>query len=281
MFLKTKSYNEIVRRPLRLPRIFEYWHLLGLDAPSIVALWAWAFARGSSLQLPPATLAILALGTWLVYVSDRLLDVLLEQEDIRKRHIFHKNHWRMFLVAAVLVLGTIVYLALFQMPYQAMREDAALFAIAIVYFIGVHLRGKLHLPKEMIVGLIFALATAVPTWSRLDPSNTGSLIPVLAFALVAWLNCWAIEVWESTTIDRRRLSAIVSKYSLWLAIPLTTVALYTGEQLAGIAAISAFLLFVIDRRRGHWATMTLRVAADAAMLTPLLLMLVDYLSSRQ
>jgi hypothetical protein len=281
MFLTSKSYNETVRRPLRLPRIFEYWHLLGLDAPSVAALWAWAFARESGLQLPPAALAILAMGTWLVYVSDRLLDALLEKEDLRKRHIFHKKHWQIFLAVAVLVLGAILYLAIYQMPHQAMREDAVLFAIAVIYFIGVHLRGRLHLPKEMIVGLIFALATAVPTWSRLDPSNTGSLIPVLAFALVAWLNCWAIEVWESATIDRRRLSAIVSNYSLGLAALLTVVAFYTSKQLVGIAATSAFLLYLLDRRRGHWATMTLRVAADAAMLTPLLLILVDYLSSRQ
>ena len=52
----------------------RYWHLLSLDAPTVAGLWCWAFGRAVRLHLSPRLPVALALGTWLFYVADRLLD---------------------------------------------------------------------------------------------------------------------------------------------------------------------------------------------------------------
>ncbi|MGC2300913.1 MAG: hypothetical protein WA476_19055, partial [Acidobacteriaceae bacterium] len=51
-----------------------HWHLLSLDAPTVAVLWAWSFARAADVHPSGSALAVLGIGTWLIYVADRLLD---------------------------------------------------------------------------------------------------------------------------------------------------------------------------------------------------------------
>ncbi len=58
----------------RLLRGALYWHLLSLDAPTVAVLWAWSFDRAVGCPTPSVRSPCSALGTWLIYVADRLLD---------------------------------------------------------------------------------------------------------------------------------------------------------------------------------------------------------------
>ena len=90
---------------LRFPyTLLRYWHLLSLDAPTVAALWCWAFRRATRLPLAPWLPLALAMGTWLFYVADRLLDAQLSPEAaLRERHRFHDRHRGWFLAIAALV----------------------------------------------------------------------------------------------------------------------------------------------------------------------------------
>ena len=85
--LAAPQTNETTRIPAALA---VHWHLLSLDAPTVAALWCWSFARVAHIDLPGEAPLLLALGTWLVYVADRILDGLdrAKHAHMRERHHF-------------------------------------------------------------------------------------------------------------------------------------------------------------------------------------------------
>lgn len=270
--------HSAVRR--RVQRAVELWHLLSLDAPSIAALWAWALARELEVHPQAAALGVLTLGTWLVYVADRLLDSHLKRTYLRERHTFHGKHWRAFTAAAIVVASVLTFLVIQWLPKNAFIAYTLLLALTIAYLGMVHLGRRISAPHCMVVAGLFALSTSVPAAVQIQNiwQGTPLLMSVTSLAVVAWLNCWAIEMWE--TGRRAHLRATVAKRSFWIAFVLALVAFASGDPVVGIAALSALLLFVLDGKRAQISPLMTRVAADAALLTPLLLMLFRFLHSQ-
>ncbi len=244
---------------------------------------------------------MLALGTWLLYVGDRLLDGFLAADPValRERHRFHQRHRRTFLAAAAVGLLVLLWLVYTRLPARALHEDLLLGLCAAVYLAIVHLRtdGKriAHwFPKELAVGVVFALATAVPAWARLSshaPARQPLLLVDVLFAAICWINCVAIEAWEAAAPEGHDAPAPrPSASTRWLARHLEA-ACYTvlllalsGMMYARVgystpaASTAAFIAIglssicfaVLNRGRSRLAPLRLRVVADAALLTPLL-----------
>jgi hypothetical protein len=265
-----------------------YWHLLSLDAPSVAALWSWSLARAVHLDLPTLTPLLLAVGTWLVYVADRILDGMdsRNRAQLRERHYFYLQHRRAFLAAGAVIAPIFAWIVFTRMAPVVRREDSAVFAVAALYFLLVHVHGR-HierwLPKELAVGVLFAGATAVPTWARIAGDRL-TLIPIVAlFAVLCWLNCVAIESWErglhTTTAHRttlwagRHLRALASGTAL-LSMVLAFMNLHNGALcwLYLASALAGLLLFWLARCEQRLTAMQLRIAADAVLLTPLLVL---------
>jgi len=272
--------------PLDAPTPLRLWHLCSLDAPTVAVVWSLSFAWAAGIHLPRWIPLLLALGTWSVYIFDRLLDSrkALRSSDLsslRERHFFHWRHRRVLLpcafVAAMVAIG-IVYMF---MPAGARGRNSVLALAALAYFSGVHLpfaprrRPVSAMSKELLVGVLFTAGCVLPTLSRL--AGTGihavSLLSIFAFfAALAWLNCSAIESWES------RLGFRVGSAALLLG----SVGLATGFSLASVAprgsallvagAVSAFLLTMLDRVQGRVTPVALRSAADLVLLMPLALL---------
>ncbi|MBT9331013.1 hypothetical protein [Paracidobacterium acidisoli] len=290
----------------------EWWHLLSLDAPTVAVLWAWSFARVVHVHLSPASLAILGLGTWLVYVADRILDGLRPKSILilRRRHFFHARYRLAFLLAALAAGTTLVWLIFNRMLPVARLEDYWLFGAALLYFAVIHLLGGLQninierwFPKELAVGLLFALATAVPAQSRMLQTHltasadfgahTILALPVFLFGALCCLNCLAIEAWESLPhAQHASASAAHQRRPLvrWAQQHLSWMILFVGGMAAALmllshrsapaagrlycaALASAAVLGLLHIRRNRLSILSLRIAADAALLTPLLLML--------
>jgi len=226
--------------------------------------------------LPPL---FLALGTWLLYVTDRILDGLRQrQADLRERHHFHARHRTAFLWAAALMVVLLAWFVLTRMRPEAFRDDSWIGVFALLYLFAVHRRTHAPwLPKELAVAILFAAATAVPAWSRLGASNgKEQLAPaVVFFALLCWINCVSIEKWEagnphSTTrwasLHLRSIVTMIALFSLAGAL----LAPSRGLMAVYLAALlSSGLLFALDARSSHFSALHLRIAADAALLTPL------------
>jgi hypothetical protein len=267
----------------RLYNLAESWHLLSLDAPTVAALWSWFFVRAMHLRLSLIQALLLPLGTWLLYVADRILDGLRhpQGELLRERHHFHARHRTAFLLAASFLGVLWVWFVLTRMRPEAFRDDSWIGLFALFYLLAVHCRVP-GLPKELAVGVLFAAATAVPAWSRLSAGSLfgkEQLAPaILFFALLCWINCVGIDKWEGGNrphamtrwagLHLRPIVTMIAFFSLAAAL----LAPSRGLMAVYLAAVfSSGLLFALDVRSSQLSPLHLRIAADAALLTPLAL----------
>jgi hypothetical protein len=277
-----------VLRPLR------FWHLASLDAPTVAVVWACAFARAAAVQLPPHVPLLLALVTWTLYVADRLLDAARAGKTpatnrLRQRHHFHWRHrWvlgPMAIAAAAVSAALIVTL----MPPAFRERNSVLAAVAMVYFTRVHAGTPKTLPpfrlrvpallrsKELWVGVLFTAGCALPTLGRMavgSPRLAGLWLAVAFFALLAWLNCYAIDRWENapgrahlarTGTLLALLGLVFACAAAWLTAPAAVALLVAGSASAG-------LLAVLDRVRQRLSPLALRSAADLVLLAPAVLL---------
>lgn len=292
MALAAPLLTVVERRRSRFRGLPVAWHLLSLDAPTVTVLWAWSFAHAVDVHPSGSALAVLGIGTWLIYVGDRLLDARSPiHHPLRERHFFHARHRRAFLTGSA--GATLLLLALIGlMPAAARREDTLIFAASMLYFALVHvpaLSMQRWFPPELTVGAVFACATVIPAWSAPASPRAELTLPVLLFAGLCSLNCVAIETWERSA--QRAHTYAVPSIAIGLAIACVALVLIPDLRTAGTSRlllstfVSATLLFALDRlhRRVTQSDsepanvarflLILRVAADAALLTPLLFVL--------
>lgn len=276
-------------RPFALPAALRLWHLASLDAPTVAVVWSLAFAWAAHVVLPVWVPCLLALGTWTVYIGDRLLDArkairLHDLQALHERHFFHWRHRFALIPLAIASAAAAAWLIFSRMPIGFRERNAVLAAAAVVYFSGVHLPARPRflrplLSKELLVGVLFTAGCALPTLSRLHaPFKSAAYLTlavvVLAFAATAWLNCYAIDRWESCTAR----SGVFTPAMIFAASGLVLSMVPSFDQsrsaalLASIAA-SALLLALLDRSRNRFSPLALRACADLALLTPLALLL--------
>jgi hypothetical protein len=269
------------------PAPLQLWHLTSLDAPTVAVTWTLAFAWAAHVRLPLWLPAVLGLAAWSFYIADRLLDARNARTPLRTRHHFHWKHRRLFVPIAFTTAIIAMALVLHSTPLAARTRDSVLAAATLAYFSSVHspwrpLIPKFSLPKELLVGILFTLACTAPTWTRIvGPgiviTHLALLPTILIFTSLAWLNCHAIETWESASKSSHRPS------TLWLAIALAAIALLTTVIAAALhqhrqaallaaAALSASLLALLDRHQHSLTPIALRCSADLVLLAPLALL---------
>jgi hypothetical protein len=262
----------------RIYNLAEWWHLLSLDAPTVAALWSLFFVRAMHLHLSLSQALLLPLGTWLLYVADRIIDGLCQSQPglLRERHHFHARHRTAFVGAASFLAVLLAWSVLTYMRPETLRDDSYLGVFALLYLFAVH-RGASRLPKELAVAVLFAAATAVPAWSRLGSGKEQLAPAIIFFALLCWINCVGIEKWEGSTLHA---STRWAGLHLRLIVTMTAIFSLAAALLApspGLAAVylaamvSSGLLFVLDARSSRLSPLHLRIAADVALLTPLAL----------
>lgn len=220
------------------------------------------------------------MGTWLFYVVDRLLDARLSpQSTLQERHLFHDRHRRWFLGAAV-PMAFVLAMLIARMPRSLLVSYCVLGVLSLFYLALVHVpsrargRSLSYFPKEFVVALLFAAASALPAWDEAQRRAAGMprqhplLLLCPLFAVLCWLNCVAIEDWEEHHhADRIRWLSGVAIAAGCIILP--DLANHPARWLAVAAVLSAALFLLLDRSR--LAAGGRRIAADLALLTPLLI----------
>ena len=134
-----------------------------------------------------------------------------------------------------------------------------------------------HVPKEPLIAAFFSMAVAMPVISSVPSSP--DLVPAVAmFALLCWLNCAAIAAWESpwsgyldpvTRMLGRRFG-IFAGIAVLLSLALMFAQATRG---VGFAAVTgSVLLLALERLRGRVSRTHVRALADAALLSPLVVL---------
>ncbi len=274
--------------PRALPRPLRLWHLASLDAPTVAVVWSLAFAQAAAIRLPAWVPILLALGAWAVYIGDRLLDARTafragSLDQLRDRHFFHWRHRRLLAPIAVIAAVAAAAIIVALMPAPLRERNSVLAAAALAYFSGVHLPRRPRwltprLSKELLVGILFTAGCAAPTVMRLRGAFLAPLLVAASiFAALAWLNCHAIDRWESEpTADIAPRAAILAVLSL-VASAILAASQPRIAALLVCAAASATMLALLDRTRSRLTPLALRAAADLVLLAPLALLTIPYL----
>lgn len=278
-----------VNRKLDAPPPLRLWHLASLDAPTVAVAWSLGFAWAAGIRLPAWVPTLLALGTWAVYIGDRLLDARAalrsnNLHSLRERHFFHWRHRRILAPLALLAACAATAIIFDLMPVSVREHNSVLAVAALAYFSGVHSSRRAatwrspFFTKEFLVAVLFTAGCALPTLSRLRlaSESDSSMWPLLAavsfFAAVGWLNCRAIERWECAGTSR------ISIFATLLGIAGLLLAVISDSMQPRVAAlfvagaVSALLLALLDRQRARLTPLALRAAADLALLTPFVLL---------
>src|SRR5689334_15643607 len=243
-------------------------NLLSLDAPIVALLWQVLFVRcfHGSLGMIPAVL--LSLAVWLIYAADRMLDAwrgCIEQP----RHEFYRRHWRAVLPVWILVATAGSWLAWSRLPTPLFVRGAVVGSCAGLYLAVVHLAPGFVLrtkAKESAVAVLFGLGASLAAWPRIQ--TWADVLTILLFSCLCWMNCTAIEDWERG--DGLRPSVILA--AAFVAL-LAACFLRDVRPILGCAETSATLgLVLLDRMRRRCSLPALRVLADAALLTPIVLL---------
>jgi hypothetical protein len=296
------------RGVLSARRLWVWWHLLSLDAPTVAIVWCWFFAAAFGVSLPPTALVTLALGTWCVYVADRLLDGFrsVDMTDLRDRHWFYLRHRKPFVIAWIAAAIPLTYMILFRVQPAVRTDDIVLCLIGIGYFLLIHQRSEGdRFSKELFVGFLFSIATAVPTWTRVQGGRGLLLAAIATFGASCWLNCVAIQTWEDAEArregvqnhfaaarrrdlrvqqsrkPRRALTDLLGNHLTAFAVVIGILALSLASFPAGravwplfIAVAASSLVFVaLIHHNVRLSALSLRILADGALLTPLLFLL--------
>ena len=264
--------------------VLSHWHLCSLDAPTVAVLWTAFIAHTCGLALPWTALAAMAVAVWILYAADRLLDARLlddsHTKELEARHHFHHRHRRVFclgIVAASLLLAPL----LLAIPSAAIRLYLVEGALLTGWFALIHiLPSSTRLPKELAVGPFFAAAVFIPTVAREPQLRAGLIVPAVLLALVCSLNCLFIYAWEHDATTRQRahpLTRLALRRLPWLAASagLASIAAaiaWPHAPLSAACALAIAALLTLHARRHTLDRLTLRAAADVALLTPILLL---------
>jgi hypothetical protein len=282
-------------------RLWIWFNVLSLDAPLVAMVWQWLFARCYGVALRWPGFVSLALSVWLIYIADRLLDLKETMTPATARHTFTRRHRRQLSLAALAALPLLLWGCL-HLSSVVLRNGAWMTVGVMVYFLAVHAAPpKLRRlwPKELAVGVIFALGTSLVVWSRTTVDRRELLEPTLLFAALCWLNCVAIEHWEWRVRVKYRLPETpqvklqqlvcddIEPHGLtrWVgrhltqsaaAIALASFLLLPSASSRPVmiaAVLSAGGLLWLESRSRALSLDALRVLADAVLLSPTLLLL--------
>ena len=261
--------------------------VLSLDAPAVAVLWQLLFARSFHVQIGPSITILLALVVWLIYVADRLLDALKApaQGAEATRHLFYRRHLWAFLFPLGAGLAVAAWMSLTQLDAKTFRDGLVILLAVGVYLLVVHLvsPGRDWLPKEMLVGVLFALGTCFPVWGHMT-KGAATLAPAyLLFTALCWMNCAAIEHEEWKRLRGRRFG-LPHPWTVWMGrhfglLSLVAAAASLGFILAGFGRphwqlltselLSALAFALIRYKEDSLSIDQFRVLVDIALFTPL------------
>lgn len=173
--------------------------MLSLDAVMVAVVWQQLLTRGFCRHSPTwPEFVSLGATVWLIYVADRLLDAARLDVTVPHtlRHVFYLRYRRPFLVLWILVLAATSFLVTHYLPYEQLRGGLLLASAVLIYGASVHfLPTRSHavsnvpaqvafgmrLPKEICVGVLFAMGVSLSVWTTLIAGGASSrLLATLA-----------------------------------------------------------------------------------------------------
>lgn len=269
-----------------------YANLLSLDAPIVAVVWLFAFSREFQSPVIFPVYAVLFLSVWSIYLADRLLDGFRQVEWglATERHRFVRRYQKRFMSLLLVTLSVSALLTFKFLAMDLIVTGLVLCAAVFVYFtafVRLFPQWKPLRAKEFACGFVFAVGTAIGVDAvrhGVGPHPEHYLPVILLFGALCIFNCLVISARERHT-DQVNDPAAASIWWIHLdrdlaALGMALMALsgfawiVSGQaDLYSACFISALALTGVHLFRGHFSSAMPRVLADAALLSPLMLLI--------
>lgn len=135
-------------------------HYLSLDVVvgAVASCWMfWKMPQGNG-KVDIASLLILGICTWIIYILDRLIDNI-KNEPTDARHQFHFQH-QYFLQVTIIILFFIASVLVFFLPKRVIYFGIGFSVILALYFYVLHKTSKTanyHYFKELFTSAIYSI----------------------------------------------------------------------------------------------------------------------------
>ncbi len=280
------------KRQEKIPLSLLWINLFSLDAPVVAVSWQWLLSFILELELSYAQYLVLFNTVWIIYTIDRYLDARsIKKERLRlPRHQFHARYSRLL----VFFLGTVLFIttavAFYFLDKNILYQGTLLSFLVLGYMLIAHhfLKGMENslalflLSKEVLVGILFSSGTFLVISTRAPFSQWG--IAALFFAVLCFLNCAWISLWEKECDEHQEQRSLATCYEnleevlIWGTMGFLGIALggsFLSESswkwFYGCAFVSAGGLLALYFLKDRVGLFTKRVGADLVLWIPLLL----------
>ncbi len=273
--------------PSSSPRWWQWPTILSLDAPVVVLLWQWLFARVAGTPLDWARPFVLGASVWLAYAADRWIEGwrLTPDQTRTQRHRFYQRHRWPVALGWTTVLAVDLAVAFSALTTREFRFGLLLLSFVLIYLLShqlVHRGRRWRAPKEVLVATLLTGGVALFPLAQHPPSAQALAAPLGLFALLCFANCALIAAWEfeidethgQTSFSHQFVHGqVVGRTLPWMLVLLGALAALVEHDSARTAALcatmSAIFLGLVDRIEPRIGWAAARVLADAALLTPL------------
>lgn len=287
--ITTKFWQNINTKkdPLSKKLSVPWWMwltVLSLDAPIVAVLWQFLLADSFQVVLRLIHYLLLFGVVWLIYAADRCFDSLVISEAYTIRHAFYIQHFRSVVVLMGIVATLLSVVTLGWLEPTILFHGLILSGVVLLYLANVHLakRPILLFPKELQIGLVFALGTSITLWSRVSDSQQ-LVMAIFCFAVLCFLNCSFISLWEKPidvlhkqpSLARQKLSPDKLSYILQgavLGLVIFVALLPFGFNLKLAIIVSSLGLSLLQVTASKTSVQLRRVLADVVLMTPLLVL---------
>lgn len=265
-------------------RLWQWPTVLSLDAAAVAIVWQLTLAGDTGVAVGWPHAFVLGCSVWLAYTGDRWIESwrLGNRPVLTARHRFHQQHRVAVLVAMTFGLAADVTVALIRLSREDITTGLLLTAAVLTYLVShqwLHRHAAWRVPKELLIATLLAAGV----WLFVREAGALRLaVPLGFFWLLCFTNCALISRWEAGVDRQQGQTSLALEQPTaarwipilpWLVAATVICSLLSRQGPDGTAAwsalASALLLAAIDRLEPAIGWRRARVAADAALLTPI------------
>jgi hypothetical protein len=260
---------------------WQYFNLLGLDAPLIAVLWLFLFAKTWRVDYHPWEVYVaLGLIAFMVRITIKLLESAIRDD----KTAFHVRKRKGLAVTAILAgIGALV-LTVLNFPLSGYNYLLAA-VVPLIGYVGLSLfssseSGEISYGKHILVGLAFSFGIALMAHAYLPSLEIQTLFlsrEFISFGVLCVIASSAVDLWQSKSTGEDDEGT--TRDELALSLPLTLLgaaSLVFAVQSDSMCARPFFygiltgagLLQILNRMHCRFSHENLKVLVSVCLLIP-------------
>lgn len=266
--------------------LYRWINTVSLDVAAGAMICAAFVAQTLGVPLRYHALACLGLTVWIIYTTDRLLDVRRRSATTADtmRHDFHGDHFGL-LASLVIAAAVGVVLLVLSLPSTLIKAGMVLGAVVGAYLL---LQRYLKAAKEFFAAVLYTVGVSLPSWIQDHGDLTLDQWAVIAVLfLVVYCNLLAFSIFDHEVDKATKRNSLVTVIGVQRSKTVVMLLIYATVFLTVFAVVllsstlaflvlffmCAVLLWIVKKDAYFSANDNYRLLGDAIFFMPLIAVL--------